>query len=601
MPHLWDTLKDRGYVKDLAGTDNQIRELMRRKRIGAYVGIDPTAPSLHIGHLLPMMPLFWMYIHGYKAVSIIGGATARIGDPTDRLQSREPMKGGAMTMNITKMHYQLKRIWLNVESQAERFGYKKEPRIWSRALLNNSQWYNTLSVMEIVGRLFKGIRLGPMLSRETVKRRMEKGDGMGLDEFIYPLMQAWDWWHMFQKLGVLMQIGGSDQYGNIVSGIDAIKYIRDNEPDPSQRIPDDLLHTPVGFTVPLLTDSSGAKFGKSAGNAVWLDQFMTSTFHLYGYFMRRPDADVDNLLKLFTFLPLEEINKIVEKHNQDPSKRHAQHALAFEVVALIHGFKEATDVQSQHRGLFSKGGDVESSALPTGQPWTANLASSFKIDIKLPESLILGKSISRILYAAGLADSVSDATRLTQHQGAYIGGAPGQPSASNKGMSPHELTFTPIKAWFTADTKNFLIEGKLLILRRGKHFIRVVQMVSDDEWEASGEMYPGEPGTGRVRLLQNALQRATRDGNFTASTPEEREKLLDKAETLYEAMDRRNLSPPEPHAVRKSRAREILDRSLRYVPKAGPRSVHAKTMAIDEVLERASREMESQAAGAKHK
>ncbi|KAI8964578.1 hypothetical protein F5Y11DRAFT_355466 [Daldinia sp. FL1419] len=589
--HLWDIFKERGYVKDIAGTDDQIRELMRLKRIGAYVGIDPTAPSLHVGHLLPLMPLFWMYLYGYRAVTVVGGATVKVGDPTGRLLTRDPLSRADIAMNITKMHYQLKRIWANVETQGERFGYKKQPRIWSRALLNNSMWYNSATFIEVVARLFKGMRLGPMLSRDTVKRKMEKGDGMSLDEFVYPLMQGWDWWHLFNKLGVQMQIGGSDQYGNIVSGIDCVKCVRDTEPNPAEKIPDDFLHSIVGFTVPLLTDSSGVKFGKSAGNAVWLDQFMTSTFDLYGYFIRRPDADVEGLLKLFTFLPLEEISKIMELHNQDPSKRHAQHTLAYEVVALIYGAKEATDVQNRHRGLFSKGA-TETSSYPSKETPTANLASSFKVDVKLPESLILGKSISRILFASGLADSVSDGNRLTQHQGAYVGGSPGQPAAQNKGMDYAELTFTPVKNWFPQDTKNFLIDNKLLILRRGKHFIRVIQMVSDKEWAASGAMYPGEPGTGRVRLLRDALKKAAQDENLPIKDPEMRKKLLDGATKIYRDKDILNGVLPEQLSVDNNRARQILKEAFRYVPSTGPSSSIQKTKAIDEVLERARQEMD---------
>ncbi|KAI1652651.1 hypothetical protein F4813DRAFT_377256 [Daldinia decipiens] len=594
LPHLWDMFKERGYVKDIAGTDKQIRELMRVKRIGAYVGIDPTAPSLHVGHLLPLMPLFWMYIHGYRAVSLVGGATVKIGDPTGRLKSRDPISRADIAMNITKIHYQLKRIWVNVETQADRFGYKKEPRIWSRALVNNSMWYNNLPFIEVVARLFKGIRVGPMLSRETVKRKMEEGDGMSLDEFVYPLMQGWDWWHLYNKRGVQLQIGGSDQYGNIISGIDAVKHIRDNDPNPATKIPNDFLHTPIGFTVPLLTDSSGVKFGKSAGNAVWLDQFMTSTFDLYGYFIRRPDADVERLLKLFTFLPLQEISKTMEKHNQDPSKRHAQHALAHEVVALIYGIKEAKDVQNRHKGLFSKSSDTQISSYPTDRPASSNMASGFQVDMKLPESLILGKSISRILYAAGLADSVTDGNRLTQHQGAYIGGSPGQPSATNKGMSYGELTYTPIKNWFPQDTKNFLIDGELLILRRGKHFVRVVKMVSDKEWADSGLMYPGEPGTGRVRLLRDMLKKAAANQNLAVDDPETKQKLLDGATNLYQ--DRKGLLDdflPESLQVDSNRARQILSESfIRIRSSSEATNTKTKTAVIDKVLERARQEIE---------
>ena len=288
----------------LCSTDDQISELMRRKRIGAYVGIDPTAASLHLGHLLPLMPLFWMYMHGYRAISLIGGATAKVGDPTDRLQTRADVSRSDRAMYTTKIHYQLKRMWQNVDKQASRYGYEKE-WAWNRELLNNSSWYNSTPFIEVVNRLFKGMRVGPMLSRETVKRKMTEGDGVSLAEFVYPMMQAWDWWAMFSgPKEVCMQIGGSDQYGNIVAGIDAVKLLRDTEPDPQVKLPSDLLHTPVGFTVPLLTDSAGNKFGKSAGNAMWLDPFMTNSFDLYGYFMRRPDNEVEKLLELFTFLPL---------------------------------------------------------------------------------------------------------------------------------------------------------------------------------------------------------------------------------------------------------------------------------------------------------
>ncbi|KAI1392953.1 uncharacterized protein F4822DRAFT_146781 [Hypoxylon trugodes] len=593
VPHLWDKFKERGYIKDIAGTEDQIKELMKQKRIGAYVGIDPTAPSLHVGHLLPLMPLFWMYLHGYKAISVIGGATARVGDPTDRLQSRDPLAKADMSMNVTKIHYQLKRIWLNVEAQGRRFGYEKQNRIWSRALLNNSQWYINLPFIDMCSRLFKGMRLGPMLSRETVKRRMEKGDGMSLDEFLYPLMQAWDFWHMFRILGVRMQIGGSDQYGNIISGVEAVKYIRDNEPNPSERLPDTLHNTPVGFTVPLLTDSSGAKFGKSSGNAVWLNPFMTSSFDLYGYFMRRPDADVEKLLKLFTFLPLEDIDKLVAEHNQDPRKRVAQHALAFEVVALVHTLEAAHNARDQHKGLFSKEATTRSS-YPNDQPATASLASYFNVDIKLPESLIYTKPISRILYAAGLADSVTDGNRLTQHQGAYVGGDPGRSAALNRGMPEGGLTFTPVKNWFPQDTKNFLIDGKLLILRRGKHFIRVVEVVSDEEWEASGLMYPGEPGTGKLRILLDSIQRAVKEEDLDIGDAELSKKLLDRAKALYKEGGQQKAGVAQRY-VQANRAGEILSQTfLNSHRNTGPSSARVKTEAIDRILEKARKEMKEE-------
>ncbi|KAI1459916.1 hypothetical protein F4805DRAFT_419130 [Annulohypoxylon moriforme] len=607
IPHLWDSLKERGYIKDIAGTDEQISELMRLKRIGAYVGIDPTAPSLHIGHLLPLMPLFWMYIHGYGAVSVIGGATAKIGDPTGRLKNRDAMTQSDVARNITKAHYQLKRIWLNLDKQAARFGYEKENMIWSRALYNNSNWFNNLPFMEIISRLFRGVRLSNVLSRETVKNKMEKGDGMSLAELIYPFLQGWDFWMLFKRNGVRMQIGGSDQYGNIVSGVESVKLIRDTEPQESIKFPDDPFHTPVGFTTPLLTDSAGNKFGKSAGNAVWLDPFMTSSFDLYGYWMRRPDDEVERLLKLFTFLPLEEISKIVEKHKEDPRQRHAQHTLAFEVVALVHSLEEAKNTQNRHKGLFSKGDNEVTVYPPKGTPAAHDLAARFQTDIKLPESLIMGKSIARILHAAGLADSASDGNRLTKHQGAYVGGAPGKRTDPlQKVMREGDLTYTPIKSWFTEETRNFLIDGKILILRRGKHFIRVIEMVSDEEWKKSGMTYPGEPGKGQLRQLRQALEKAAMTEGLE-DDPDTLKRLVnattkmykDDTEALKGLKDTDSLTT---YKVDENRAKQLLAQSIRKVltgTKQGAAKSKSKTEAIDEVIERFRLEMENNAAAGK--
>ncbi|KAI0014981.1 tRNA synthetase class I [Xylariomycetidae sp. FL0641] len=541
--NLWDTLKERGFVKDIAGTDKQIGELMRVKRIGAYVGIDPTAPSLHVGHLLPLMALFWMYIHGHRSVTVVGGSTAKIGDPTGRLTTREEMSRADRTMNTTKVHYQLKRIWANVDVHAKRFGYQREWS-WGRALLNNTMWLHKVSFHEVAGRLFSITRVGPMLARDTVKRKMAEGDGMSLGELVYPLMQAWDFWHLFLKQGILMQIGGSDQYGNITAGIDAVKRLRDTEPAQENKRPSDFLHTPVGFTVPLLTDASGAKFGKSAGNAVWLDAFATTPYDFYGYFMRRPDADVEKLLKLLTFLPLSEIRQLMEQHEQDPRKRVPHHKLAYEVLALIHGEQEAAAAQRAHMLLHAQGGAASSDTPavnavefypPKNIPPDINMASKFRVDIKLPQSLILGKSISRILHAAGLAESISDANRLVAHQGASVGGMPGRAGALGKPMRDGEITYTPVKNWFVTDTARYLIDEKLLILRRGKHFVRVVEMVSDKEWEELGLSYPGEPYKGQLRMLRNALKSPEKNLTYSNTELEEiRDRIDQGVEDLLE-------------------------------------------------------------------
>ncbi|KXX73540.1 Tyrosine--tRNA ligase, mitochondrial [Madurella mycetomatis] len=541
IPNTWDLLEERGYVKDTAGSKETIREIMRRKRIGAYVGIDPTASSLHVGHLLPLMPLFWLYMHGYGAHTLIGGSTVKVGDPTDRLKSRDPISKADLAMNLTKMHFQLKKLWTNVEEQARRFGYQKE-WAWKRSLVNNNAWWNSLPMLEVLKRIGTSIRIGPMLSRDTVKNKMHKGDGVSFAEFSYPLMQGWDWWTLFEKHNVQMQIGGSDQYGNIITGIDLVKTARASEPDPAKMLPfKDELDDPIGFTVPLLTDSSGVKFGKSAGNAVWLDQFMTSTFDLYGYFVRRPDADVEKLLKLFTFLPMTEIQKIMEEQVQDQSKRVAQHRLAYEVVSLVHGEEAAKKAQEEHRMVYSGGGIIIPRSTKTpGEEYKEpeegkkDPNHAPRIDMILPESLIMGKSISRILHAAGLAKSAAEGNRLAIAQGVYIGGMPGRRiQGQDMAMNPSQLTWNKVQLWFPQETKRYLIDDKVLILRKGKHNIRVIKMVSDEEYEKSGQTYPGQPYTGAARILREHLKKLK---SGEQGSKELRESLA-KAEAEDEAAD----------------------------------------------------------------
>lgn len=331
----------------------------------------------------------------------------------------------------------------------------------------------------------------------SVKNKMEKGDGMSFAEFTYPLLQAWDWWHMYQTKGIQLQIGGSDQYGNIIAGVDAIKYIGSHHPDPDIRDgKDNSLMEPMGFTVPLLTTSSGEKFGKSAGNAVWLDKSQTSSFDLYGFFVRQADADVGRFLRLFTFLPIETIESVLKEHEADPKQRKAQHLLAREFVELVHGVEESKDAEMRHRTLHAKGsgmvlGDLlkqENGGDQPKQPAQVTLNNAPLANITLPSSLIHTKSIGRILFAAGLASSAGEGHRIVSAGGVYIGGTPGQ----KKPMPGAELKFTPISNWVVEDTAKFLVEGRLLVLRKGKHNIRIVEVVSDENWVASGLHYPGE-------------------------------------------------------------------------------------------------------------
>ncbi|RKF54041.1 Tyrosine--tRNA ligase, mitochondrial [Golovinomyces cichoracearum] len=482
-------LEERGLICQVTGDKNNLGNILTRRRVGAYVGVDPTAASLHIGNLVPLMALFWMYIEGYHTVTLLGGATAKIGDPTDRLTTRKKEKPSIRTANMTSMHLQLKRLWRNVEAVGRKYGFTRE---WAnhREICNNSTWWNKLPMLEVLQTLGPGMRLGSMLARETVKQKMNKGDGMSFSEFTYPIMQAWDWWYMFHSKGIQLQIGGSDQFGNITTGIDAIKYILTTHPDPEFRAKAQHVGEPLGFTVPLLTTASGEKFGKSAGNSILLDSDLTSSFDLYGYLLRTADADVEKYLKMFTFMPIEDIENLVKEHMKSPFERKAQHKLALEVVELAHGTSYAKDAETQHRLIFRKGPVTETQTetqTQTDLSVKVNVNNRPKINIKLPESLIYQKMFGRVVFAAGFTPSLSEARRLLDASGIYVGTMPDKSTNLDSG----HVTWSKVKDIDSQYLKKYLANGELLIIRKGKHNVRIIQVISDEEYVTSKLEYPG--------------------------------------------------------------------------------------------------------------
>ncbi|KAI9042655.1 tyrosine--tRNA ligase MSY1 [Aspergillus affinis] len=502
-------LEERGLVHDVVGERDLLHKVFTEKRTGIYVGVDPTAPSMHVGHMLPFMVLAWGYVWGLPVTFLLGGATSRVGDPTGRLQGREQVHSSIRKANMASMHMQLKRLGASIEAYGRRHGHEKTMN-WRRALTNNNTWWNGTPFLEVLRDLGAYMRVGPMLGRETVKNRLAKGDGMSFAEFSYPLMQAWDWWVLFKK-GCQVQVGGSDQYGNILFGMDAVKAISKNTAMELERNPlDDDLDKPIGFTTPLLTAPNGEKFGKSAGNAIWLDKDMTSTFELYQFFVRTPDDVVERYLKMFTFIPIPEITKIMEEQVKDPSKRVAQHALASEFVELIHGKQEADAVATQHRQLFRS---RSSTAEPTPMPKTTrapaknsnlptasfdnpqagnahapqvNFTNMPSIQVTLPESLVYNQPLHKVLWSAGLVASKSEGHRIAGNKGAYVGSRGG-----DSGMMSDDLSFTPITSWPGSKTKEFIVDGKLLFLKLGKWKFKTVTIVSDEEYKQLGLSAPG--------------------------------------------------------------------------------------------------------------
>ncbi|KAL8726810.1 MAG: hypothetical protein Q9166_006492 [cf. Caloplaca sp. 2 TL-2023] len=514
---MLNILEERGYVNAVAGGSKEsLKSLMDQKRVGAYVGIDPTAPSLHVGHLVPLMALFWMYVHGFQAVTLIGGTTAGIGDPTGRTKDRESMSTNVRKANMVTMHYQLKALWANIETYGRKYGYQWEWS-WRRAITNNNMWWNKLPFMEVLRLLGHGLRVGTMLGRDTARNKMESGDGLSFGEFSYPVLQAYDWWRMystFQLNGIQLQIGGSDQYGNIMAGIEAVNYIRKNHYAPEMRQEkDEFLKKPMGFTVPLLTTSSGEKFGKSAGNAIWLDKDMTGPFDLYQFFLRSSDEDVRRYLLLFTFMPMKDVDAIMAEHVEDPSKRVAQRRLARDALEIIHGQEETNTVEEQHGRLFKQSKtslrrearaaarpdikDSEPKGLkppkwaddmnPRLNPYAGPAKHTPAGQVILPRSLVVSQQISRVLFAAGLVSSRSEGHRLIAAKGAYIGSVAGP---GHKEMPDH-VEFTPVQNWGDEYINNFIIGDSLLILRTGKWRVRVIKLVDDEEFERLGLDVPG--------------------------------------------------------------------------------------------------------------
>ncbi|KAF1942147.1 tyrosyl-tRNA synthetase-like protein [Clathrospora elynae] len=524
---MLSVLEERGFVKDVAGGRQTLDWLLTEKRIGAYVGVDPTAPSLHVGHLLPLMALYWMYLHGYYTVSLLGGGTVQIGDPSGRTTARSRQGEDVQSMNVESIQRQLEKLWTNVKCLGIKHQYSQLTSR-RRDILDNRKWLEKLSAIELMRDLGSGMRLGAMLGRDSVKVRMESGEGMAISEFSYPLFQAYDWWSMYRNQGVQLQIGGSDQYGNIIAGMGAVNHMRKihrlhdrvEEEDEDPRV------ATYGLTTPLLTTASGEKFGKSAGNAVWLDGQMLNSFDLYQYFLRTADDDVERYLKLFTFLPLSDIALLMSQQRQDESKRLAQHILAKEIVELAHGAAEAKKAETAHKEAFSHGTNTfalgtlrnamssfKDSTSPIVEPLrkkekellaykkayaassTAHNVSGTTFErptsedhnvITLPLTMLQAGSFSRVLHAAGLASSKSEANRLIAKKGAYVivpnSGSPENPTA---------LRWATIEAGVAVDPNHFLVDWEALVLRSGKSKIQIVRVVTDAQFEAEGLTCPG--------------------------------------------------------------------------------------------------------------
>lgn len=351
-----------------------------------------------------------------------------------------------------------------------------------REIDSNARWLGQISLMGYLRTMGRCAKLGAMLSRDTVRNRLEKGESMTLAEFNYPLLQATDWFHLFAEKGVEVQIGGSDQYGNIVAGVEYINYMKRNHPDEctigsAQLGSKD--RTPFGITTPLLESSSGEKFGKSAGNAIWLDATMTTPFDLYGHLLRTADEDVERFLKLLTLAPQETIEHVMIEHREDPGKRKAQHLLAQEICRLAHGEQTTLATIDQHSRARGTTIDSLLGASPTSEDVKVS-ANKSGIDCApkhyLPRSFVEHLDFANVVFSIGATSSVKEAKKLRQQGGLY--------AAAKSRDEPEKVEFKQVNADHQAT--DLLIDGQFLVIRSGKWRTFIVEVLDDNVFESQG-------------------------------------------------------------------------------------------------------------------
>ncbi|MDX1690631.1 MAG: tyrosine--tRNA ligase [Acidimicrobiia bacterium] len=308
--HLLDVLRSRGFVQDVTDEDG-VRAALDTGPVTFYVGFDPTASSLHIGNLVAVMAMAWLQRSGHRPIAVAGGGTGRIGDPSGRDDERELLDDEAIEANLAGIRADLSKI-LDLSSPERGL------------LVDNHDWLGSLGFIEFLRDVGKHFSVNAMIARESVKRRLaERDQGISFTEFSYQLLQAYDFAHLHEAEGCVLQIGGSDQWGNITAGVELTRRLHGGRT--------------FGIVTPLVERSDGRKFSKSTGTAIWLDPDETSPYSYYQWFLNVPDADVGRFLRLYTFLPLDEIAELEDSLADDPGARVAHRALATEATRIVHG------------------------------------------------------------------------------------------------------------------------------------------------------------------------------------------------------------------------------------------------------------------------
>ncbi|BFZ63055.1 tyrosyl-tRNA synthetase [Saitoella coloradoensis] len=448
-------LQDRGLVHQT--TTVSLKDACT-KPMTCYVGADPSAPSLHIGNLLTFIPLLHFYLAGHTALTLVGGATIQVGDPSGRKTERTAMEKQAQLDNVEKIKKQFEDIFRNGREYAIARGYSAD-NIGKHEVVDNADWTTGVTLLDFLGTVGRNVRVGQMLARDSVKTRLDSPEGISFSEFTYQLLQAYDFWHLYNSRGCKVQIGGSDQWGNITAGTDLISKLRRRAQE-KETVEQQRSAEAYGLTVPLLTTSTGEKFGKSAGNAIWLDPGMTSPYDLWQFFYRTVDQDVESYLRVFTLLPLSKVAAVAEEHRRDPKRRIASTLLAREITELVHG-KEAAKAAEYCKDLLfppQHGMDPKAPELKA-----ASILEAFKNDkrrlVTMKKVDAIGEMISKFLVTLGAVPSRKEATRLIKDRAIRFG------QQLNIAVDPKELV-----------NEENLIEGQVLPVRVGKtefYFVKI--------------------------------------------------------------------------------------------------------------------------------
>ena len=419
---LLDDLKWRGLIAQT--TDEAALRESLKKPITLYLGTDPTAPSIHVGNLVPLLVMRRFQLAGHNPILLVGGATGLVGDPSGRNDERSLNDSAIVEQWVNRIKLQLSKF-MDFETTSN-----------PATMANNLDWTAPLSTISFLRDIGKHFSVNQMLNKDSVSSRLEK-DGISYTEFSYQVLQSMDYLELFRRSNCTLQIGGSDQWGNITAGLDLIRRAEGGSAH--------------ALTVPLLTKADGTKFGKTAGGSVWLDPEMTSPYAFFQYWLNSDDADVIKFIKTFSFKSREQIEQLEKTHNENPGAREAHRALARELTSLVHSPEIAERVEIAARALF---GQADLAELDE-----ATLASAIA---ELPRTTISATDEMPtwvdLLAATGVVDSKSAARRIVKESGAYL----------NNEKVPSED--------FRLEKSHFLC-GKYALLRKGKRDLAAVELI----------------------------------------------------------------------------------------------------------------------------